>query len=141
MFALFSSGFTCCCCFEKQRSYELQPKALLSLLKPSFHESQKFECFVVTYLLFFFCYFWRATSLGPKPSLFFLVCFSFCYFVFFLFSSKNRKNCFPHKSGLVCFLSVSPGFSLAFFHPLLTLSLSLLSLCPSLFSFLSFFLV
>ena len=29
-----------------------------------------------------FCYLWRATSLGPKPSLFILVCFCFLFFCF-----------------------------------------------------------
>ena len=35
MFTLFSSGFTCCC-FENQRSYELQPKAIIVFIKAFF---------------------------------------------------------------------------------------------------------
>ena len=38
----------------------------------------------------------RATSLGPKPSLFFFVFFVFFSFPFF---ASNRKTCFPPRKG------------------------------------------
>ena len=72
----------------------------------------------------------RATSLGPKPSL-----FSFCFFFFFVFFFaflsfffNRQKTCFPPKKGHFLFIfSVSLCFSLAFFGP------------PPFLPFLSFF--
>ena len=64
----------------------------------------------------------RATSLGPKPSLFIFFCF-FCFvFVFFLclflICFKIGKPCFPPKKGNFClFICVSLCFSLAVFGP------------------------
>ena len=89
----------------------------------------------------------RATSLGPKPSLFvFFVCFLLVFFFFlvhFLSLFLIEKPCFPPKKGHLgfFFLSVSLSFSLAFFR--LTL-FHFLFLCLSVFlfflpSFLSFF--
>ena len=86
----------------------------------------------------------RATSLGPKPSL-----FSFCYclflvFVFFSllsflgFFEQTKIPVFPLKKGTLClFFSVSLCFSLAFF--VLPPFLPFLFLCLSLLFF-SFFL-
>ena len=52
----------------------------------------------------------RATSLGPKPSLFYLFLFFFVFsfflflfslfFVFFVFASARKKTCFPPKKGI-----------------------------------------
>ena len=64
----------------------------------------------------------RATSLGPKPSLFFCFCF-FLFFVFFfaflyLFFQLTKKPVFPLKKDHFLFIfSVSLCFSLAFFGP------------------------
>ena len=89
----------------------------------------------------------RATSLGPKPSLFvFVLFFVFFFFLFLSFLCFNRKALFspppPKKRAfLVFFFSVSLSFSLAFFGlPLF----HFLFLCLSVFlfllpSFLSFF--
>ena len=55
----------------------------------------------------------------------YLSCFAFFFlFVcFLLVSSEKRSIASPQKQDIVvCFLSVSLGFSLAFFHPLLSLS-------------------
>ena len=80
----------------------------------------------------------RATSLGPKHSLF-VCCFVFFSFPFF---ASNRKNLvFPLEKGIFClFLSVSLCFSLALFWPppfSISLSLSLSILLFFLSSFLS----
>ena len=90
----------------------------------------------------------RATSLGPKPSLFvFFVCFLLVFFFFFLVHFLSlfliEKPCFPpqKRAFFVFFLGVSLSFSLAFFRlPLF----HFLFLCLSVFlfflpSFLSFF--
>ena len=98
----------------------------------------------------------RATSLGPKPSLFYFF-FSFCvfwgfvflFFCFRVFAFAIKSPVFPPKRGMVCvFFCVSLCFSLALFElapfSLLVFSLSLslylsrvLFLLPSfLFSFL-----
>ena len=83
----------------------------------------------------------RATSLGPKPSL-----FSFCFlgFLFFFFAFLSlfflidKKPVFPLKKGTFClFFSVSLCFSLAFLG--LLPFLHFLFLCLSLLVF-SFFL-
>ena len=68
----------------------------------------------------------RATSLGPKPSLFsfcffvFYFCF-FCFFFFlclFLLCFKLKNPIFPPKKGNFClFICVSLSFSLALFGP------------------------
>ena len=86
----------------------------------------------------------RATSLGPKPSLFYL--FLFFLFLFFLlfflfpclcFCLKNPV--FPPKKGIfVYFFCVSLCFSFALFHFLLFLCLSLFFF---LVSFLSVFVI
>ena len=56
----------------------------------------------------------RATSLGPKPSLFSFVFFDF--FFAFLSLLLIEKPCFPPKKGHFCvFFCVSLCFSLAFF--------------------------
>ena len=94
----------------------------------------------------------RATSLGPKPSLFvlavfvfFFVYFSFCLGGFLLLSIFGlfpwwflEEQCFPPKKmGNFClFSSVSLCLCLAFFPPPFSLSLSLSLSCY----FLSFFL-
>ena len=107
--------------------------------------------------LFFSCFFFvfgggfqgsgevarRATSLGPKPSLF--VCFVILLFFSFLSLLLSEKNRFSPKKGIFClFLSVSLCFSWAVFDlPLvqfLFLCLSLvLFFLPSCLSFLLFF--
>ena len=80
----------------------------------------------------------RATSLGPKPSLFiyFFVFFGLLLFLSFL-CFVIQKNCFPPRKGHFClFLSVSLCFSLAFLGlPLF----QFLFLCLSLFFFSVFF--
>ena len=110
----------------------------------------------------------RATSLGPKPSLFvflFLFCFCFVFFLFFFGGFKGqvrwpegpphlalkflieKKPCFPTKKGIFWFISVFPFlspltfFGLPRFHFLfLCLSVLLLSFFrPSCLSFLAFF--
>ena len=93
----------------------------------------------------------KATSLGPKPSLFvfvvfvlffvlFFVCFLFCFlFMVFLYNKPG----FPPGKGIFCLFSVFLFLSpLAFFGlPSFSVSLSLfLFLCLSLF-FISFFLL
>ena len=119
-----------------------------------------FLVFLVFFLFFFYCFLWllcfsfffeglrgkgscevarRATSLGPKPSLFvFLVCF---FLVPFLSLFSIEKTLFSLKKGIFClFLSVSLSFSIAFFGlPLfhfsfsLSLSLSRKAMGPSSF--------
>ena len=85
----------------------------------------------------------RATSLGPKPSLFIIFCFFFCFAFFFPFFAFNtQKNLVSPRKGHFClFLSVSLCFSLAFFGlPLFLFLFLCLSLVLVLFSsFLSFF--
>ena len=63
----------------------------------------------------------RATSLGPKPSLFdfvfclfVLFCFLFVclFFCFLVFAFARQKPVFPHKRAFLCILSVSPFVSL-----------------------------
>ena len=78
----------------------------------------------------------RATSLGPKPSLFVFVVLFFFGFVFWLFNTK-KKPCFPPEKGIYCLFSV-----FLFLSPLAFLGLPLflfLFPCLSLFFF-SFFL-
>ena len=89
----------------------------------------------------------RATSLGPKPSLFVFVAFLFCFwflvfcFVFWLFNTK--KTLFsPRKGHFLFIFSVSLSFSLSLFWPpsfCVSLSLSLFFLLFFLSSFLSLF--
>ena len=83
----------------------------------------------------------RATSLGPKPSFFFVCLFLLCLvFLSFLIG----KPCFPPKKGNFClFICVSLCFSLALFGPppfslslSLSLSLFFFFLVSFLFSFL-----
>ena len=78
----------------------------------------------------------RATSLGPKPSLFVLVFLGFFWFFGFLY----KKPCFPHRKGHFLFIfSVSLSFSLSLF---LTSLFFCFSFPVSLFSsFLSLFLL
>ena len=83
----------------------------------------------------------RATSLGPKPSLF-VFCVFFCFFCFFCsfrFFVFNRKTLFsPQKRAFFVFFQCFPFFVPSlFWPPPFSLSLSL-SLC---FSFLSSFLL
>ena len=61
----------------------------------------------------------RATSLGPKPSLFVLLVFVFLFlghltFVFFCFCLNSLKPCFAPKGHFCLFICVSLCFSLAF---------------------------
>ena len=85
----------------------------------------------------------RATSLGPKPSIFYLFLF-FLFFVFFVvfflvFASARKNPVFPPKKGMfVYFFCVSLCFSLALFHFLLFLCLSLFFLLVSFLSVFSF---
>ena len=74
-----------------------------------------------------------ATSLGPKPSLFYLFLF------FFLAFALREKPCFPPQKGIfVYFFCVSLCFSLAFIELLpFSISLSLSFSCSFLASFLS----
>ena len=85
----------------------------------------------------------RATSLGPKPSLFIIF---FCFFGLLLFLSllcNTKKTCFPPRKGHFLFiLECLPLFLLSFFGAppfSISLSLSLSFLLFCLFSFLSFF--
>ena len=124
-----------------------------------------FLCFLVFFFFFFFflflffclfCFFFlcffgggsgevarRATSLGPKPSLFvFFVCFLLVFFFFlvhFLSLFLIEKPCFPPQKGhFFVFSQCFPFFLPSLFSPPpFSLSLSL-SLC---FSFLSSFLL
>ena len=94
----------------------------------------------------------RATSLGPKPSLFYVflfvfvflfLFFCFCFFVVFLFPClcfclKNPVSPPPKKGIFVYFFCVSLCFSFALFHFLLFLCLSLFFF---LVSFLSVFVI
>ena len=82
----------------------------------------------------------RATSLGPKPSLFIIISIIFnlsCFFLSFLCFLIQKKTVFPWKGIFCLFLSVSHCFSLAFFGlPLfqflfLRLSLDLVLFLPS----------
>ena len=64
----------------------------------------------------------RATSLGPKPSLFVFVSFLFfvfsLFFCFLVFAFARKKPCFPQERAFfVYFFCVSLCFSLAFFGP------------------------
>ena len=90
----------------------------------------------------------RATSHGPKPSL-----FPFCFVLFLFFSPflslllKDKNPVFLLEKGIFCFfLSVCLCFSLAFLglhlfqFLFLCLSLVLFSIFPSCLSFLFFFL-
>ena len=82
----------------------------------------------------------RPTSLGPKPSLFFVFFVFFVSFPFFAFNTKNNLV-FPPEKGIFCLFSVFLFLSpLAFFGLPLFLFLFLF-LCLSLSSFLSFFLL
>ena len=74
----------------------------------------------------------RATSLGPKPSLFLFVFIIVFFPLLSLFSRK--KNFFPQKTHVWIFFNVSLCFSLAFLSPHVSRSLSLsLLLCFSSF--------
>ena len=112
-----------------------------------------FFCFVFAFLffvLFFFCLFWRvkgsgevaqrATSLGPKPSLFVFLVFLFCSLFCFLVVSYRTKNLvFPPEKGFFIYFQC-----FSFFLPLpFWASLFFCFSCSvSLFSsFLSFFLL
>ena len=86
----------------------------------------------------------RATSLGPKPSLFsffFLVFVFFLCFAFFVFLI-DKKTCFPPRKGhFLLIFNVSLSFSLnLFWPPPFSVSLSLSLCCSFLFSFLLVFL-
>ena len=88
----------------------------------------------------------RATSLGPKPSLFVFLVFLFCsLFCFFGCLIQNQKPCFSPRKGLFLFIfSVSLSFSLCPFGPpsfSVSLSQSLFFLLFFLSSFLSLFLL
>ena len=78
----------------------------------------------------------RATSLGPKPSLFFFVLFCF-FFCFPFFASKRQKTVFPLEKGMFLFnFECLPLFLLSlFWPPPFSISLSL-SLSCSIISFL-----
>ena len=84
----------------------------------------------------------RATSLGPKPSLFFWVCFVlFYYFCFPFLLFNNQDLLFPPKRHFCLLVSVSLCFSLVFCFTSLFDSLFLclsLSLSLVLFFFPSF---
>ena len=89
----------------------------------------------------------RATSLGPKPSLFVFIAFLFCFlflvfcFVFWLFNTKKTLLS-PRKGHFLFIFSVSLSFSLSLFWPpsfCVSLSLSLFFLLFFLSSFLSLF--
>ena len=85
----------------------------------------------------------RATSLGPKPSLFSFF-FVFCFFFFALLSLffNRQKTCFPPRKGhFLLIFNVSLSFSLnLFWPPPFSVSLSLSLCCSFLFSFLLVFL-
>ena len=84
----------------------------------------------------------RATSLGPKPSLFIIYCFWGLFFPFLSLLCNTKNLVLPLEKGIFClFLSVSLCFSLAFFGlPLFQFFFLCLSLRLVLFpSFLSFF--
>ena len=89
----------------------------------------------------------RATSLGPKPSLFvfvaFLFCFLFLVFCFVFCCLIQKKTLFsPRKGHFLFIFSVSLSFSLSLFWPpsfCVSLSLSLFFLLFFLSSFLSLF--
>ena len=88
----------------------------------------------------------RATSLGPKPSLFvflvFLFCSLFCFF--WLFNTEPKTLFFPQKRAFSFIFSVSRSFSLCPFGPpsfSVSLSQSLFFLLFFLSSFLSLFLL
>ena len=83
----------------------------------------------------------RATSLGPKPSLFylFLFLFFFCFLVF-VFARKKEPVPPPKRAFLCIFFCVSPCFSLAFFGlPPFSHYLSVSLSCYFFVSFLSVF--
>ena len=79
----------------------------------------------------------RATSLGPRPSLFVFFVVFFCFFCSFPFFVLIGKPCFPPKKGIFTFIfSVSLSFSLNLFWPppfYVSLSLSLSCSCVSFF--------
>ena len=85
----------------------------------------------------------RATSLGPKPSLFYLFLFFWCFFVVFFVSLSLlllEKTLFsPLKRAFLCIFSVCPFVSLlpCFTFSFFFVSLSSSFLFPS-FLFLSF---
>ena len=87
----------------------------------------------------------RATSLGPKPSLFVLVVFLFCFFFGFCFFGcliQEKTLFFPRKGHFLFIFSVFLSFSLSHFGPpsfSVSLSLSLFFLLFFLSSFLSLF--
>ena len=86
----------------------------------------------------------RATSLGPKPSLFVFLFFFFVFCFFFVFWLFNTKKTLfsPRKGHFLFIFSVSLSFSLSLFWPpsfCVSLSLSLSFLLFFLSSFLSFF--
>ena len=62
----------------------------------------------------------RATSLGPKSSLFMFFCFFclFCFFSFPFFASSCTKPCFPLEKGFFLFIfECLPLFLLSLFWP------------------------
>ena len=128
------------------QNFHLHP---LLCVGPNLHENvYLLGAWWVGGVVVFFGFFW-AISLGPKPSLFLLVCLGFFVFfgVFFLvwflfvFGLENKTNLFfPKRWVLGLFFSVSRSFSLACLSLSLSLSLSLFSLFLSSF-FLVFFLV
>ena len=86
----------------------------------------------------------RATSLGPKPSLFIIFCFfGLLLFLSFLCFVIQKNRVFPPRKGIFClFLSVSLCFSLAFLElPLFQFLFLCLSLLLVLFPFFPVFLV
>ena len=94
----------------------------------------------------------RATSLGPKPSLFILLFLLFCFFLvlFFWLFNTEKKPCFPPKQGIFCLFSVflflsplspfgPPSFSVSLYLSLFFLLLFFLSfLLVFVFAFLWF---
>ena len=86
----------------------------------------------------------RATSLGPKPSLFVFFVFWVLVFFFALLSLffNRQKTCFPPRKGhFLLIFNVSLSFSLnLFWPPPFSVSLSLSLCCSFLFTFLLVFL-
>ena len=86
----------------------------------------------------------RATSLGPKPSLFIFVVWFFLVLFFWLFNTEKNPCFSPRKGHFLFIFSVSLSFSLSPFGPpsfSVSLSLSLFFLLFFLSSFLSLFLL
>ena len=77
----------------------------------------------------------RATSLGPKPPYFIVVCF--CSFLFFAFGYR-KTNLFSLKKDMFVVLECLPLFLLGFFaSPFFTFSFFFFSLSPSIYIYIS----